>query len=328
MPKKKAVKLPPLLERKLYKTGQTRGADDDVIYQNRVSRNSTALIPYRWLTESLLPPNMVYENGFIVLIDPADYFGLATDEAGRAAVLSTRGLVLGSNALVFYQKRIDWTQTPPLSTWRPATSRTQDLGGQFVARIAGTTSSTKGGERHGFTSGGMKGAGIRVYEYASSATIQAARLQLEALYWLSPQAVETCVQYGMREAEAIERRDATLLQADSSGLLDFDRLRSLRVLNDDGIPCCPLCRIPTDPQGFFTRVAQAEGREVHDLTVTSLNLFHIHELRVGVFNHRPYNVAWGCHHCNMVAKDVGISETIEWMRGVLIRNDAYKPNPN
>lgn len=31
---------------KLYKTGQTRGADDDVIYQNRVKRNSTVLIPY------------------------------------------------------------------------------------------------------------------------------------------------------------------------------------------------------------------------------------------------------------------------------------------
>ena len=40
--------IPTLLERKLYKTGQTRGADDDEIYQNRVSRNSTVLIPYRF----------------------------------------------------------------------------------------------------------------------------------------------------------------------------------------------------------------------------------------------------------------------------------------
>ena len=31
-------KLPKLLTRKLYKTGQTRGADDDEIYQNRVLR--------------------------------------------------------------------------------------------------------------------------------------------------------------------------------------------------------------------------------------------------------------------------------------------------
>ena len=31
---------------KMYKTGQTRGADDDVIFQNRVARSSTVLIPY------------------------------------------------------------------------------------------------------------------------------------------------------------------------------------------------------------------------------------------------------------------------------------------
>lgn len=43
---RKLPKLPQLLDRKIYKTGQTRGADDDVIYQNRVARNSTVLIPY------------------------------------------------------------------------------------------------------------------------------------------------------------------------------------------------------------------------------------------------------------------------------------------
>jgi hypothetical protein len=270
----------------------------------------------------------VYENGFIVLIDPVDYFELAADETGRAAALAARGLMLAKNALVFYQRRIDWTQTPPLPAWSPATSRTQDLGGQFVARIAGTTSSTKLGERHGFTSSGMKGAGIRVYEYARAETIAATRLQLEALYWLSPKAVETCVQYGMPEADANRRRELVLKKAESDGLLDLDRLRTLRVLNHEGVPSCPLCLVQVDPQGFFTRVAQAEGREVHDLTVTSLNLFHIDELRVGVFNHRPYNVGWGCHHCNIVVKDVGIQATIQWMRDVLLRNTTHNPNPS
>ena len=41
MPKKGLPKLPSLLDRKIYKTGQTRGADDDEIYQNRVSRTSS-----------------------------------------------------------------------------------------------------------------------------------------------------------------------------------------------------------------------------------------------------------------------------------------------
>ena len=38
MARRTKPKLPQLLERKLSKTGQTRGADDDVIFQNRVSR--------------------------------------------------------------------------------------------------------------------------------------------------------------------------------------------------------------------------------------------------------------------------------------------------
>jgi len=72
-------------------------------------------------------------------------------------------------------------------------------------------------------------------------------------------------------------------------------------------------------EGFFNRIKQAEGREVEDQTVTQLNLFHIKELRYGSYNHRPYNVGWGHHHCNVVVKDSGITETLEWMTAVLKR---------
>ena len=46
MPRVRKPKLPALLDRKISKTGQTRGADDDVIYQNRVNRCNTVLIPF------------------------------------------------------------------------------------------------------------------------------------------------------------------------------------------------------------------------------------------------------------------------------------------
>ena len=74
--KTKVPKLPQLLDRKIYKTGQTRGADDDVIFQNRVGRNSTVLIPYQFWNESFSYPENErnFENGFIVLIPPAVYF--------------------------------------------------------------------------------------------------------------------------------------------------------------------------------------------------------------------------------------------------------------
>jgi hypothetical protein len=75
--KTKIPKLPQLLDRKIYKTGQTRGADDDVIYQNRVGRNSTVLIPFQFWNESFLFPDneTKFEKGFIVLISPSTYFG-------------------------------------------------------------------------------------------------------------------------------------------------------------------------------------------------------------------------------------------------------------
>ena len=71
-----AVITPKLVQTKIYKTGQTRGADDDVIYQNRVGRNSTVLIPYHEFEKCKVAPtlNGVYENGYIVLISPEDYF--------------------------------------------------------------------------------------------------------------------------------------------------------------------------------------------------------------------------------------------------------------
>jgi hypothetical protein len=98
------------------------------------------------------------------------------------------------------------------------------------------------------------------------------------------------------------------------GLLDLEMLKQLRTLDREGKTICPLCLLELSSQGFFERMTQAEGREVHDLTITQINLFHIEELRYGIINHRPYNVAWGHHHCDM--------EALRWMRDVVERNIA------
>jgi hypothetical protein len=88
----------------------------------------------------------------------------------------------------------------------------------------------------------------------------------------------------------------------------------------EGATICPLCLDELSGAGFFSRLEQAEGREVHDLTVTQLNLYHISQLRYGAYNHRPYNLGWGHHHCNVVVKDSGIIETLQWMHQVVHRN--------
>jgi hypothetical protein len=319
-PTVKLPKLPQLLERKLYKTGQTRGADDDVIYQNRVGRTSTVLIPYAcWDICKVLPKGEKYEAGFIVLISPDDYFA----RKDIAAVLSSKGLKLGANALVFYETRDQWTEHPPEKLrWSPAARRLNPLGGQYVARVPGTTASADGDKIiRGFASTILKGAGIRVYEYASAAVIGKCRLQLEALFWLCRDAEEVAANNGMTPKDARTRKEAILSLAKDRDLLDVKRLQSSRIIGRSGKTICPLCLDELSSRGFFNRMAQATGRVVPDLTITELNLFHVRELRYGVLNHRPYNLGWGHHHCNVVVKDSGIDETLIWMKQVLQRNE-------
>jgi len=309
--------MPRLLNRKLYKAGQSRGADDDEVYQNRVLRNNTVLIPYRFWEQCRPTNTLNYEKGYIVHIPPPTYFGME-DPADE---LAARGLRIGQNALVFYETRQEWTNhNPETLGWRPATSRENPLGGEYVARISANTAHDGQKINRGFTTTKDKGAGIRVYEYSTTESIEAVRLQLEALFWLCFDAGEAVVQNGMGIEDAELRRAKQLEMAATWGLLDMAIFVKSRVIDGDGNTVCPLCLEKLSAKGFFERMKQAEGREVHDQTVTVLNLFHLEELRVGLLNHRIYNVGWGHHHCNIVVKDSGIPETLEWMRKVVERN--------
>lgn len=131
----------------------------------------------------------------------------------------------------------------------------------------------------------------------------------------------------MTREDAETRKSAILEKARELNLLDTAEMKRMRIINNNGITICPLCLEQVSANGFFDKVAQADGREVVDLTVTQLSLFHIEELRYGLFNHRPYNLGWGHHFCNVVAKDSGIYPTIDWMQEVIDRNvnEGYIP---
>jgi len=311
-------KLPQLLGRKLYKAGQTRGADDDVEYQNRVLRNSTVLIPFGiWDMCRQAPDGENYENGYIVLISPTTYFAMDNPEQQ----LATLGLEIGTNTLLFYQTREQWDLHNPYAlNLAVATRRLPPLGGSYIARVPANTGEGGGKINRGFTTTKDKGAGIRVFEYANSTTIKEVSVQLEALIWMCMDAEAVMIKYGMAEKDAATRKAAILKLAEQKDLLDLERLFKLRVLDGSGNTVCPLCLKPLSTEGFLTRMKQAEGRYVPDITVTELNLFHIQELRVGQSNHRPYNLGWGHHHCNVVVKDSGIAKTLAWMESVLERN--------
>ena len=313
--------LPSLVEEKLTKTRKTRGASPTSIYQNRVVRNGTVLIPFSHWFACPPPAGETYERGAIALIDAGDYFR-DPDALARA------GLTLGVDALVFYSQRADWLNHPPSARdWRTATSRTAPLGGQYVARVSGTRSSDDS-IQEGFTSSNSRGAGIRVYEYASKATIERTRLQLEALLWHCYDTQETFERQGVTAQQFAERaawRRSAEEDSSNSDLLDLGKLRAIRALDTDGHTICPLCLEKMSARHFTEKVQQAAGRERFDARLTEASLFHIAELRVGEFGHRPYNLGWGHHRCNVTAGDVGIQQTLQWMREVIARNDLAGP---
>lgn len=316
MARRRLPRLPDVVERKLYKTGQNRGATPAEVYQNRVARNSTVLIPYSHWRECMISGGEGYENGFIVLISPQTYFDEET-------ALDVDGLVIGENMLVFYTQRTEWTRWPPYNRdWGAAVSRIAPLGGEFVARIPGTTAAGVPPVREGFTTTAMRGAGIRVYEYASAAVTQQCRLQLEALLWMCEDSRSVFEGAGISAADVSERSSWALDGARDADLLDLGTLRANRAIDANGTTVCPLCLKRMSAQAFSDRIQQAEGRERLDTTITEASLFHIRELRVGGLGHIPYNVGWGHHHCNVVAKDAGVPATLEWMQAVVDRNAA------
>lgn len=316
----KPPKLPLLLDRKIYKTGQTRGADDDQIFQNRVGRNSTVLIPYQVYKAIPAIRALPYENGYIVLVRPSDYFSDVERQEFDAL-----GLVLGQNALVFYELREDWLLkfSPEQHGLTPPTSRRNPLGGHYVARIANTTAVGDARINIGYTTTGLKGAGIRLYEYASNDVMNLCRYQLEAMFWHAVDASEVMLLEGMTAQEIKRRKDFVSERAQLQNLLDYPRLVQSRILNAAHELICPLCLDRVSAAGFVNRLSQAAGRERHDLTVTEINLFHIEELAYGRLNHKPYNLGWGHHHCNVVCKDSGIHPTLVWMKSVVERNGDF-----
>ena len=317
--------LPTFVNRKLYKTGQTRGADKKQIYQNRVSRNSTVLIPWAdWAACKEPAPGEYYENGFIVLVQPSWYF----ETPNADSILASEQIELGVNALLFYQKRVDWNAydfrgscLPNGKQFKAAKNRQGNLDGVYAARIHATTAI--GGVSavvEGYDQTDSRGAGIRVYEYASVRSLEETRLQLEALLWLCVDSIEALVDAGMERAKAEARRADQLTKASDTGLLDFERLRSIRMIDAENVTVCPLCLLHIPAADYLKLTVQAEGREVEDLTTTEVSLFHIQELRVGKLEHRAYNLGWGHHFCNVVVKDAGLIPTLRWMKGVLDNN--------
>lgn len=128
------------------------------------------------------------------------------------------------------------------------------------------------------------------------------------------------LEYGMTQEDINKRKEKILQDAKNQGLLDYNRLIDIRILDREHQTICPLCLEKLSATGFLSKMMQAFGRDTPDTTITPINLFHLKELISNEYNHCPYNVGWGHHHCNVVIRDHGIEKTLVWMEDVIERN--------
>ena len=294
--------LPEEIKKKVNKTKQTRGAQPygRVVYQNRVNRCGIAVVPYAF--RNRLHPEG-FENGYIILVRPEEYFV----ESGQVRPDFDPEINIGGNAFVYYDNRQNYERFPPVQDWN---ARSRGGPGEVVYRLPATTASTEEGQAR------IEGEpqGIRFFEYASSEQIRKMCIQLAMLAWCTEGIEQVRTEGSGREVPATLLREADRLE-----LWDTARLEELGVLCESQT-VCPLCKEPIRTSELMSRIQQAEGREVFDLTVTEVNLFHMKDLRPGEYNHCIYSLGWGHHHCNAVARDAGVPNTLNWMARVLRKN--------
>jgi hypothetical protein len=291
--------LPEEIAFKINKTKQTRGAQpyDRVVYQNRVNRNGIAVVPYAFRNK--LPADG-FENGYVIMVRPDEYFEVAS----KVRKDFDPTVKIGDNGFIYYDNRRALLQFPPDPKWRP---KSRGGVGEVVFRVPATTA-IDSNEAANRVEGDPQG--IRFFEYASSEQLKKTCIQLALLAWHTD---------GIEEVTTEKPPRHLLAEAAKLDLWNIERLEKLGVMVD-GKAVCPLCRRPIRATEMMSRVAQAEGREVFDLTITEVNLFHMEDLKPGEYNHKAYSLGWGHHHCNAVARDHGIEKTLNWMAEVLKRN--------
>lgn len=311
--------LPKDIVKKIGKTSMTRGAQpyDRVPYQNRVRRWNRAIVPYAFKD---VRPDGGFENEFVIMVRPEEYFNPDTRQRKQDFPNS---VVVGENAFVYYDNRENWNRYPPANyNWEPCritldgkSVKRRITGivdeGHFLARVPATT--TPGSEGKKIVEGLPQG--IRFFEYASQDETWQTMMQLAYLAWSS----RNVEKYTTGKMPILLK---SILKHHS--LDDDERFRQNGALSNN-VTCCPLCKESIDASELIEKVEQVPGREVVDLTITKANLFHLDALRPGEFNHKVYRVAWGHYHCNVVARDMGIDETLNWMERVLINAGRISP---
>jgi hypothetical protein len=270
--------------------------------QNKVNRASQVAIPLDVYLKYPQLTTHIYDNGFIVYATPEEHF------LGVPA-----GLTLGRDYVVLYasQAQLDAAHAhSPRNDWKifevmnsrgevaSAWSAGSTWRGDYYVRV-------KNGQGWNYGTGTVKAIGIRQDEYCSKVDQRYIVGQMSYLAWTMP---GTRARFNVTE---IPQYIVDFLSA--NGMLDLRRMESAGMINSKGIAQCPFCREELSYQELVNQAPQQVGRVLSSSNATALHLMHIVPLKMGEFNHKPYNLAFGHAKCNHAQGEDSISQSIEFL---------------
>lgn len=268
--------------------------------QNKVNRASQVAIPLDVYAQDPSIIQAPYDNGYVVYVTPGEYANGDVPDS----------LTVGRDVIVLYTLESELADHPPLQDW--SVFQLRDANGDVVD--SWRTSVGWSGEYYvrykkgsGWKYGGgkAKAIGIRQDEYCSMQNQRYIVGQMAFLAWSTD---GTLARLGR---EAIP---AYLLEfLDRVGMLDLDRMVASGMIGSNRTAQCPFCLDELTYEELVNEAPQQVGRRLASSNATALHLMHIEPLKMGEFNHRPYNLAFGHAKCNHAQGEDSIARSVEFL---------------
>ena len=99
----------------------------------------------------------------------------------------------------------------------------------------------------------------------------------------------------------------------ANNMLDLPRMQAVGMISSNGVAQCPFCCEELTYQDLIGQANQQVGRRLSSSNATALHLMHIEPLKMGSFNHKPYNLAFGHAKCNHAQGEDSISDSISFL---------------
>lgn len=100
---------------------------------------------------------------------------------------------------------------------------------------------------------------------------------------------------------------------EQAGMLDTARMVRAGMIGTNGMAQCPFCLEELTYEELVNEAPQQVGRRLASSNATALHLMHIEPLKMGEFNHRPNNLAFGHAKCNHAQGEDSITRSVEFL---------------